>query len=217
MITGMKRNRLHGLPIILNVGLFFFLFCETIFLTSSYAEERPSDVIRKFNSTLLEAMKRADELGYEGRYNLLEPVINDSFAIPFMAGQSAGKYWKDMTEAQRSLYIKTYTEWSTATYAGRFDGYSGEKLEIASQSEPARGTVTVISKLIKRNNEVIEFHYVLRKIENPWRVVDIRISGVSQLAMTRAQFTGILKEKGFNALISMLKEKIRAFSEGKKK
>ena len=48
------------------------------------------------------------------------------------------------------------------------------------------------------------------------RIVDIRISGVSQLALTRAQFAGILREKGLEALIAMLREKIRDFSQNKK-
>jgi phospholipid transport system substrate-binding protein len=173
-------------------------------------------VIKTFNAALLEAMQKAGELGYAGRYKLLDSVVRESFALSFMANQSVGKYWKTMKEEERNLLLKVYTEWTVATYAGRFDGYSGERFELASESEPAKGTVTVISKFIQSNNEVIEFYYLLRKVEGRWRIVDIKISGVSQLAMTRAQFTGILKEKGVDALVAMLKEKIRGFSQSKK-
>ena len=121
-----------------------------------------------------------------------------------------------MKEEQRNLLLKTYIEWTVATYAGRFDGYSGERFEVASESEPVQGTVTVVSRFIQSSNEVIDFYYLLRRIEGRWRIVDIKISGVSQLALTRAQFTGILKEKGVDALIAMLREKIRGFSQSKK-
>lgn len=176
----------------------------------------PSGVIRTFNETLLEAMKKAGELGYSGRYKLLDPVIKESFALSFMGAQSAGRYWKTMGQEERSLLIRTYTDWTVATYAGRFDGYSGESFQLASESLPVKGTVTVVSKFIQSDNEVIDFSYLLRRVEGRWRIVDIRISGVSQLALTRAQFTGILKEKGVEALVAMLREKIRGFSQNKK-
>ncbi len=177
----------------------------------------PAEVIKIFNATLLETMKRADELGYSGRYKLLEPVIKDSFALSFMAKQSVGRYGKTFSEVQRNLLEKTYADWSIATYAGRFDSYSGEKFEVASESGPVHGTVTVVSKLIRPNKEKIDFYYMLRKNEDKWRIVDIQISGVSQLALTKSQFLSVLKDKGLDGLIAMLKEKIKGFSRGKEK
>jgi ABC-type transporter MlaC component len=43
--------------------------------------------------------------------------------------------------------------------------------------------------------------------------VDIRISGVSQLANTRAQFVSVLDKNGFDELVASLKRKIREFSQ----
>ncbi len=199
------------------------LLLSFIILTvcGSYAPSEirsPGAVIINFNATLLEAMKKADQLGYPGRYKLLEPVIKDSFALPFMALQTLGRYGKSLKQEDKDLLIKTYTDWTIATYAARFDDFSGEKLEVVSESGPTQGTVTVISKMIKRNGDEISFHYQMRKIEGLWRVVDIRILGVSQLALTRAQFTGVLRDKGLKGLISMLEEKIKGFEKsGEKK
>ncbi len=181
------------------------------------AEQPPEQTIKTFNAALLEAMKKADELGYKGRYALLAPVIDNSFALSFMADLSLGRYRKTLSEEQHRSYLKTYIEWTVATYAGRFDGYSGERFEVVSQSNPERGTVTVISKLIKTDGEEVEFAYLLRNMTGKWRIVDIHISGVSQLALTRSQFTNVIKDKGFTGLISMLMEKIKGFSQGRGK
>jgi phospholipid transport system substrate-binding protein len=160
-------------------------------------------------------MKRARELGYSGRYQFLEPIIKDSFALSYMATVSAGKYWKTLAEKDKHLLLDTYTAWTIATYAGRFDDYSGEKFKLISESAPDRDTVTVISRFIESNNEERDFYYKLRKIDGKWRIVDIQISGVSQLALTRSQFISVMDSKGFSALITMLKEKIKNFSEAK--
>jgi len=183
--------------------------------TYASAELPASDVIRKFNATLLECMKRAKELGYSGRYKLLEPVFKDSFALQYMVTITSGKYWKTLSEKQQHLLLETYTEWSIATYAGRFDDYSGEKFELLSESKSNQDTVTIVSKLVNPDKEGTDFYYRLRKIEGRWRIVDIQISGVSQLALTRSQFVNTISSKGFDALISMLKDKINNFSHGK--
>ena len=189
----------------------FFPFCGKAEQTGS------SEVIRKFDAALLEAMKRSKELGYQGRYKLLEPVIKKSFALPYMAGIVLGSSWNTLNEQQRRVFIDTYTEWTIATYAGRFNDYSGEKFEQVSESKPSRGTVTVVTRLVQPKGEDVDFHYLLRPLEGGWRIVDIKISGVSQLALTRAQFTSVMRVKGFDGLISMLRSKIKGYAKGGEK
>lgn len=192
------------------------LLCVVFFPFPGKADSQaPAEVIKTFNAALLESMKRADELGYSGRYTLLDPVIRNSFALPYMASQSLGRYWKAIKETEQRVLVKTYTEWSIATYARRFDGYSGERFEVISESASDQGTVTVISKIIQPDKEGPMFYYKLRKIDGNWRIVDIQISGVSQLALTRSQFTSVIKEKGFDGLISLLKTKIEGLAQGK--
>lgn len=181
------------------------------------APQSPSEVIEKFNETLLKAMKKGGELGYEGRYKLLKPVIEETFALPFMASVCAGRYWRTFDKKQQSRFLETYTDWTVATYAGRFNDYSGEKF-VTEKTEAGRGSaqsaLTVVSKLFHGKGDVTEFDYRLRDLGGSWRVVDIQISGVSQLALTRAQFVSVIKDKGYDGLLSMLKEKISRFSHG---
>ncbi len=194
-----------------------FVLCLSTTPSTAADNTSPSGVIRAFNATLLEAMKKGDELGYRGRYRLLEPVVKDSFDLSFMAVQSVGRHWKTITKEEREAFVKVYTDWTVATYAGRFDSFSGEKFEISSESRPRQDSAAVVSKLIKSTGEEVRFHYLLRKFGSAWRVVDIQISGVSQLALTRAQFTGVIRAKGVKGLVSMLEEKIKGFEKGDKK
>jgi phospholipid transport system substrate-binding protein len=129
-----------------------------------------------------------------------------------MASVSAGRYWKTITEKQRRQLVETYTEWSIASYARNFDDYAGEWFEITGQSQTAGGSATVLCRLSNPKGKETEFEYRLRRTEGTWRIVDIRISGVSQLANTRAQFVSVLDQKGFEELIAMLKRKVREFS-----
>jgi phospholipid transport system substrate-binding protein len=157
-------------------------------------------------------MKRANELGFSGRYNLLVPVIKESFAFSFMAKKSVGRYWKTLEESQQKQLLDTYTHWSIATYARNFNAYQGEIFEVLPETELHRDTVTVVSRLMTTDRENVDFHYRLRKPDSKWVIVDIQISGVSQLALTRSQFIRVIKHEGFDALIHKLQDKISVLS-----
>jgi phospholipid transport system substrate-binding protein len=139
----------------------------------------------------------------------------DTFALPQMARIAAGKYWGTFTEEERKVYLRTYAEWNIANYAGRFNEYSGEQFGPVSESVREKGTITVISKLIDSSKDEVEFHYQICQVGGAWRISDIRIMGISQLALTKVQFVCILGVKGFNGLISMLNGKIRDLSQAK--
>jgi len=197
--------------------LFAFMVAVVVPFSAYAASPGPSLPVKNLNTALLQAMKGASELGYEGRYRLLSPVIKDSFALSHTARIVAGGYWKTFSEAERNLYLKTYADWTVATYAGRFDGYSGEQFMLVSESLPDRDTATVTSKLITSNSDEVEFNYQLHRMEGTWRIVDVKILDVSQLSLTKAQFVSILGFKGFNGLISMLNGKIKDMSQRKGK
>ena len=168
----------------------------------------PAAVVEKFNAKLLEAMQGGEKLGYAGRYALLEPVIYDVFALDLMTRISVGRHWKNMSENQRNQMIALYRQWSTATYARRFDTYAGQRFEVLPEQKVRRSTVIVRSHVVKKTGEVVAFLYKLKSIRKKWLIVDIHVKGVSQLANTRAQFTSILDRDGYDALVKKLKEKI---------
>ena len=186
------------------------LLASFIFLpVAGGAEQRGAEEsVKRMNSALLESMKRGDEIGFRGRHKLLAPVIRDVFALPFMGEVTLGRYWKGLSPEQRKLFMDTYTDWTISSYAGNFDSYSGEKFEIQGGEESRGDNVAVVSNLVRPNEDNIDFYYTLRRFQDKWRIVDIRIEGVSQLALTRAQFVSVMKKTGFGGLIASLKEKI---------
>jgi phospholipid transport system substrate-binding protein len=186
------------------------LLASLIFLpVAGGAEQKGAEEsVKRMNSALLESMKRGDEIGFRGRQKLLAPVIRDVFALPFMGEVSLGSYWKNLSPEQRKSFLDTYTDWTISSYASNFDSYSGEKFEIRDGQESRGDKVAVVSNLVRPHEDSIDFYYTLRRFQGKWRIVDIRIEGVSQLALTRGQFVSVMKKKGFGGLISSLKEKI---------
>jgi phospholipid transport system substrate-binding protein len=207
-----SRRAWRGTEIFFIVSLLILPYSFLLPSTGGAASTEPQEIIRHFNESLLRAMKESGTLGFSGRYTLLEPVIRKSFHLPFMARKSAGKYWKSLDDGQRAQYLDTFAAWSVAHYAGRFDKYSGETFVMLSEKPRGEGALDVTSQLVKPEKEPVDFVFRLRKSKQAWHIVDIQIEGISQLAMTRSQFTGILDEEGFDALLARMQEKIEALS-----
>jgi phospholipid transport system substrate-binding protein len=161
-------------------------------------------------------MKGGETLGYQGRYEKLEPVVVDCHDIPYVARLIVGKYWKTFDDQQRSRLVKTLRQLSIATYADRFDGYSGEQFTFTSQQELPRGKMLVETKFTKSDGQQLQFNYVLRKTGDQWKIVNISVDGVSDLALKRAEYMSLVKNDGYPALINKMEDQIRRYANGKK-
>lgn len=87
-------------------------------------------VVQRVNTTLLDVMQSADALGYQGRYEKLDPVLRTAFDFAFMAKIAVGRAWNDLDQAERDRLVDRFSRMSVATFASRFDGYGGERFEI---------------------------------------------------------------------------------------
>ena len=173
------------------------------------AQDGPTAVVQQLNDTLLGVMQEAESLGFAGRYERLEPVLGEVFAFPTMARVAAGSHWRGLTEDQQERLADAFARFSIATYANRFDGFSGERFEIGSQEEAARGSTIVESRIVTGSGERVALNYLLRRNTGTWRIFDVYLDGsISELATRRSEYTSILDDQGFEGLITRLEGRI---------
>jgi len=175
----------------------------------------PRAVIDSLHTTLLEVMKEAKTLGYSGRYERLAPVLASHFDTPWMAEKSIGREWAKLAEPDRERMIDAFRRFTTANYAGRFDGYGGERFETLRDEPSLQSTMLVYTRLVESNGEVTELNYRLRQVGPSWRIIDVYLNGtVSELALRRSEYSSIIKRDGLEALIDALEAKISKLEAG---
>ena len=174
------------------------------------SQESPTAVVEGINAALLDVMKNAGELGFEGRRERLEPVLTENFNFPQMARIAVGpQRWAELSEAERERLTEVFTRRSIADFAARFDGYGGERFEVLGEEPGQRGTVRVENRIVKSSGEPVPINYVLREFDGEWRVIDIVLDAkYSELARTRAEYASVLDRRGFEGLIQSLEDKI---------
>jgi phospholipid transport system substrate-binding protein len=194
-------------------------------LTLLAAFTRPSqaspsvDAIEKLNTTLLSVMQNAARLGYDGRYRELEPVVLRTFDHPFMAQVMTGRFWGGFTTAQRERLVTTLRRFTAATYAARFDGYSGQSFEILGEGPGPREMVLVKTKIITNPSDAVAIDYLMRPEGSGAAIADVFFNqSVSEVALRRSEYTAVLARYGFDGLVTSIEGKIAAMeTEGRAK
>lgn len=166
--------------------------------------------VRALYDALLAVMKQAKELGIRGRYDRLAAPIRANFDLAAMTRIAVGPDWNSIPLEAQSALVDGFTRMTIATYANRFDGYSGERFEVEPGSEARPSGRIVHTKLIQANGEPIALNYLLRD-SGGWKIVDVYLTGtISELATRRSEFTALLKSGGPDALIESLRQKTEA-------
>ena len=175
----------------------------------------PKDLIQKLNDSIIEVMKNAATLGFDGRYATLEPVLSDTYDFPEMTRVSSGRYWRELTDAQKQQLTEAFKEFSLATYAARFNGFGGERFEVLSEDPAPGNSVRVNNQIVQASGQPIRIDYLLRPHGDDWRIIDVYLkSSVSELAVRRSEFTSVLAKQGFDGLIATLQAKVAALKKG---
>jgi len=160
-------------------------------------------------------MKSADTLGFEGRRKHMEPVVAQSFDMPIITYLSTKYIWKKFDKKQRQRLIHAVERLSVATYAARFNGYSGEQFRVLSEEPATEDSVFVNTNLIKADGDVIVLKYLLHKSNIEWRIIDVYYLGTfSELATRRSEYLTVFQRDGFEGLLSELEKKTADYAAG---
>lgn len=213
----------HPIPSVLRSALGLALVAAVVLATSPAPAESPDGdaapptaVVEGLHDALLDAMKRADTVGFEGRYERLAPVVDRSFDLDFMAEKAVGRYWRDLTPEEQARIRDVFERFTISTYANRFSGYSGERFITHEQREAPRDTVIVRTSIVRSDGDAVEINYRLHETDAGWRIIDVLLRGtVSELALRRSEYSSVIQRDGFAHLVEMLEQKITDLSEGR--
>ena len=169
----------------------------------------PQATVETFHAGLLEIMKNAKQLGFQGRIDRLAPLMEKTFDLGFMASKTVGSHWRKLSDADKERWSRVFSRMTTANYAGRFTGYTGEVFVTLGEEDAARGTRLVLTKIIVPDDEDVQLNYRLREKDGVWKVIDVYLNGtVSELALRRSEYSTALKREGFDQLIASIETKI---------
>ena len=186
---------------------------SALVLVSAHAQEAtPPDVLVKNVTTeVVEIIAKDKEIRSGNRAKLIEVI--DSKVLPHfnfasMTALAMGQNWrtatpeqkKDLTEAFRTLLVRTY--------ASALAAYSEQKFDFRPlRAKPTDTDVTVQVRVIQPGQQPVPIDYAMEKTAAGWKVYDVMVGGVSLVANYRTEFASVVRSSGIDGLIKDLQTK----------
>jgi len=171
-------------------------------------------LVRRTADRLLEILRqRKAELREhpERLYELVREEVLPHFDFRRIARWVLGKHWRRATPEQRRRFVEEFRRLLVRTYARSLLDYTEARLELLPSRPGSRpGRVTVRTRILPPGGgEPVPVDYAMRHGEGGWKVVDVRIGGVSLVANYRASFASQIASQGLERLLAELAERNR--------
>jgi len=142
----------------------------------------------------------------------VQQIAYDNMNFEVMGRLSLGRYYRQLTDAQKTQYQQEFKQLVTNTYGHTTDDYTDEDVKVTSDRQESDGDFTVQSHITgtkngKAGQDIANVDYRLRKTDNQWKVIDFTIDGVSIVSNYRSQFQDIMNNGGIDQLLKMLHDK----------
>ncbi|MCZ0944954.1 MAG: ABC transporter substrate-binding protein [Gammaproteobacteria bacterium] len=161
--------------------------------------------VERFHAVLIEAMQTE---GFGQRKTLLDPAVAEFFDLGTVARISLGPTWRSLAEERRAAFVALMQRLIIATYADRFDSYSGQSFVQVETVAASTGPV-VKTVLNRTNDEPVNLDYYFRS----GKAFNVVADGVSDLSLRRADYAGIIRESGFDGLVADIEASIAEFGD----
>jgi phospholipid transport system substrate-binding protein len=171
--------------------------------------------IDRFYAALLTIMRAGKTTPFQQRYDSLAPVIDQTFDLEKILGNSVGPRWAALPSDQQSALKEAFRRYTIAVYVSNFDSFSGQRFEVQPASTAVGEEQIVQTRIVPASGESHRLDYVMRQVRGTWKVVDVLADGsISRVAVQRSEMRSPLANGGVPALLERLQRKTAEMSGG---
>ncbi|MDD2877518.1 MAG: ABC transporter substrate-binding protein [Acidiphilium sp.] len=163
------------------------------------------------------AVMKAGSAGqpFTARYDMLKPVVEQSFDLSTILQVSAGLFWAEIPAAQQTQLQTLFRQYTIATYVSSFNAYDGQSFETLPGIRTVGTKRVVTTDLIAKSGRKTPLAYVMTPTAGTWKITDVLFDGtISKVATQRSEFSSLIEPNDASRLIDALMQKIAALSGG---
>ena len=187
----------------------FLFLIITICSTSVFAFEKKAETF------VLETTKNAKSIILDSSLNenqkrtKLEKLALDAVDVAGLARYTLGEEAKNLSDKQISEFVSTFKIFFSKNISNKLKDYSDQNVKIVGSKKISENYVLVDSKIVStKDKQEISVEWRVFLIDNKLIIRDLVVEGLSLARTQREEFSSIIANKGFAALIQSLKEYI---------
>jgi phospholipid transport system substrate-binding protein len=145
----------------------------------------------------------------EGQFREL---LREGFAVDTIGQFVLGKYRRTAQKETIIEFINVFEEYIVSLYAKQFSRYSGESFTVEKVTDTSRaGDSIVMTKIVPSGGaEPLRVDFQVRNVGTTFKILDVRVEGVSMVLAQRDEFTSYIAQHGgrVESLIDALRQRI---------
>ncbi len=147
------------------------------------------------------------------RREKLREVIAPRFDFTDMARSAMGYHWRTLSPAQRDQFAQLFTGLLEASYMGKIESYKGQRIDYVKETQDGE-LAQVNTNIVQKGSDPIAVNYRLKQSGGSWKVYDVLVDQISLVGNYRNQFNRIMNNKGYDALIKAIQQKVESIDSG---
>jgi phospholipid transport system substrate-binding protein len=207
---------LRKIPVIMSI----YIISISIGLPVQSAEidqdsgDKPAKFIQGLANEAI-AVLRDRQGSLDEREKRFRAVLKDNFAMAKIGRFAVGKFWRKMNTDQRQQYQQLFEKWILKTYSIRFGGYSDETVNVLKTIKAGQTDVLVRTKINSSSGRALKVDWRVRNLKGHFKIIDVLIEGVSMLVTQKAEFGAVLRQRGIDGLIEILRSQVDRLAAAK--
>lgn len=142
-----------------------------------------------------------------------QKLVDENFDLPRIARFVLGPNWRTASPDEQQQFTRVFRTYITQTYWSRFSQYyTGQDFTVTHQEAESADIFLVISQIVQPDGPPTKVDWTLAKEGDGFKIIDVSISGVSQVLTYRQEFASIIAQNDghVSALIAELNKKINS-------
>lgn len=208
-VRKLLNNDMHIRPFALTVCA-AFAFCLFIVPAAMATPSNAGVFVKNLGDHAIRVLTTKDITDTE-RKDRFRNLLRQSFDVRRIGRFVLGRYARRVNQESIDEYQGLFEDLIVATYAARFAEYSGQQFVIKRVAKPKkRGDSIVMSEINPSDGgPSIRVDWQVKAKDDSFKIVDIRVEGVSMSVTQREEFTTVIRNNGgkVDALINILRKK----------
>ncbi|MGC9195754.1 MAG: MlaC/ttg2D family ABC transporter substrate-binding protein [Syntrophobacteraceae bacterium] len=205
-MTAVKILKVWSINRILILSLLISFICLGSFSSTAVAANNPQAVIQNGTTRLISLLKQYPLESPSLRVKV-RTILDNYFDFRAIAKNTLGPEWRRQPPAKREQFTKYFTRLLFKDYLGKVKKYAAQSIAYALVEQGPTSALVRAYVSGAQNLAPISVDFYLHPTNGNWKVYDIVTEGVGLATSYRAQFSSILANSSFDALLRHLKAK----------
>ena len=169
-------------------------------------QEKARAFIEAFSERAINVLNNKDltEAAIIGEYR---SILNDSFALDYIAKISLSRHRKKASKEELALYYELFPEFILKVNSSRLQKLDTTKIVVDKITPHAKSDIFIRTKAYNSENKALDVDWRVRTDKNGnVKIIDVKIEGISMVATQRDDFTARITSSGVEGLNQYMKD-----------